>query len=107
VRALRMSAHKNTSDAGYLGTFTTADPMALHRSSVGLLKGTEPPQRTILASMKIPHVYIVGEQNINDIPLEELQAIGLSTIVVPNAGHAMMHENLDGFRDALLKAIQI
>jgi hypothetical protein len=57
--------------------------------------------------MRIPRVYMVGEQNINDIPLEELRALGLSTIVVPNAGHSMMHENLAGFREALLKAIKI
>jgi pimeloyl-ACP methyl ester carboxylesterase len=105
VRALRMSAYKDIGDAGYLGTFTLADPAALHRSAVGLLAGTSPPQREIISTMNIPKIYMVGEQNINDIPPVELQALGLSTLVVPNAGHAMMHENLDGFRDALIQAI--
>jgi pimeloyl-ACP methyl ester carboxylesterase len=103
--AIRLSAHNNPSDAIYLGTFMIADSIALHRSAGGLLEGTDPPQREVLAAMPIPRAYIVGEQNINEIPLKELQALGLAIVVVPNAGHSMMHENPEGFRAALLKAI--
>jgi pimeloyl-ACP methyl ester carboxylesterase len=105
VKAHRLSGHTNPSDAIYLGTFSIADPIAIHRSAIGLLKGTTPPQREALAGMQIPRTYIVGEQNIDEIPFDQLHRLGLTTHVVPKAGHAMMHENPKGFQEALLNAI--
>jgi len=105
VMALRLSAHQNFADSIYLATFSQSDPTALYRSSVGLLKGTKPPQRDLLAKLNIPKAYITGEQNINEIPFGQLHQLGCTTHVVPQSGHSMMHENPEGFRQALIEAI--
>jgi pimeloyl-ACP methyl ester carboxylesterase len=107
IKALRLNSHSNLVDAIYSGSFSISGPIALHRSSVGLLNGTEPPQRKLLANMHIPKAYIVGEQNKSEIPIEEAQVLGLKVFAVPNAGHSMMHENAEGFRTVLLEAINI
>jgi pimeloyl-ACP methyl ester carboxylesterase len=106
VMSLRMSSHRNPSDSIYLSTFSIADPIAIYRSAVGLLGGTSPPQRELLAGLSIPKAYITGEQNVAEIPFEQLHKLGLTTHVVPKAGHAMMHENPRGFRETLLDTIK-
>jgi pimeloyl-ACP methyl ester carboxylesterase len=105
VAELRSCARQNLVDSIYLATFSLADPMAIYRSAVGLLKGTEPPQREVLANLNIPRAYIMGEQNIAEITSEQLSSLGFTGHVVPKAGHSMMHENAEGFRNVLLKAI--
>jgi pimeloyl-ACP methyl ester carboxylesterase len=106
VMALRMSSHRNPSDSIYLATFSIADPIAIHRSAVGLLEGTSPPQRELLAGLGIPKAYITGEQNVAEIPFEQLHILGMTTHIVLKAGHSMMHENPLGFRETLLDAIK-
>lgn len=106
VAALRLSSHHNFVDSIYLGTFSQSNPVALHRSAVGLLKGTIPPQREILTEMTIPGSYITGEQNADEIPFEQLHELGLTTHVVPGAGHSMMHENPEGFKNVLLESFK-
>jgi pimeloyl-ACP methyl ester carboxylesterase len=105
VMALRLSAHQNPADSIYLATFSQSDPTALYRSAVGLLEGTKPPQREILAGLNIPRPYLAGEQNVEEIPFEQLHKLGLTTYIVPKAGHAMMHENPEGFKQALIETI--
>lgn len=105
VMALRLSAHQNLADSIYRATFSQSYPVALYRSAVGLLEGTNPPQREILVGFTIPKSYITGEQNVEEIPFEQLHKLGLTTHIVPKAGHAMMHENPEGFRQTLLEAI--
>ncbi len=105
VMALRLGAHQNLADSIYLATFSQSNPVALHRSAIGLLKGTKPPQRDLLAGLNIPKAYITGEQNINEIPFEQLYQLGFATYVVPKSGHAMMHENPEGFRAIILQAL--
>jgi pimeloyl-ACP methyl ester carboxylesterase len=90
----------------YSACFSIAEPVAIYRSAVGLLKGTNPPQRNILRKLKLPRFYIVGDKNIKEIPLNELTEIGLKRIIIKNAGHAMMHDNPDGFYKTLEKIIE-
>jgi len=81
--------------------------LAIYRSAVGLLIGTTPKQRDILISMQIPRTYVVGEQNINEIPMDELQGLSFKVFIVPQSGHAMMNYNPLDFKDLLLKAIKM
>jgi pimeloyl-ACP methyl ester carboxylesterase len=41
-------------------TMGLADPVALHRTSVALVRGTDPMMRTMLESLDIPRVFLVG-----------------------------------------------
>jgi pimeloyl-ACP methyl ester carboxylesterase len=103
---LRKSGNKDLSYNIYSACFSIAEPIAIYRSAVGLLKGTNPPQRDILRKLKIPRFFIVGEKNINQIPLNELTELGLKRVVIKNAGHAMMHDNPTEFYKALEKIIK-
>lgn len=105
LSALQVMGSEITSASIYPGTFAVASPLAVHRSAVGLLAGTTPPQREILQVAKAKRTYIVGDQNINDVPLNELKKLGLDVFIVPQAGHAMMHDNPEKFREILLQAI--
>ncbi|MBI5726587.1 MAG: alpha/beta hydrolase [Ignavibacteriales bacterium] len=105
LSALQVIGSESASASIYPGTFAVASPLAVHRSAVGLLAGTAPPQREILQAAKAKRTYMVGDQNINDVPLNELKELGLDVFIVPQAGHAMMHDNPEKFREILLQAI--
>ena len=76
----------------YLGVLALADPRAMYRSAVGLLRGTRPPQRQALARMEIPRAFIVGERSLPEYDVHALQVLGLKVLIVTQAGHAMMDE---------------
>jgi pimeloyl-ACP methyl ester carboxylesterase len=105
LKSLCIDNNNNSSESIYSGTFALADPAAIHRSAVGLLKGTEPPQRVILKSLKIPHAYIMGDQNIDEVPYADLTMLGFQILVVPSSGHAMMNDNPTEFKKIILKVI--
>jgi pimeloyl-ACP methyl ester carboxylesterase len=103
IRAIRASG----SSAVYAGTLQLADPLAMHRSSVGLVRGSIPTWREQLLSMTIPRACVFGELSLPDPDFERLRAAGLDVLVVPGAGHAMMHDNPDGFALALGEAFAL
>ncbi|MBI2417836.1 MAG: alpha/beta hydrolase [Ignavibacteriales bacterium] len=105
LSALQVIGNESTSASIYPGTFAVASSLAIHRSAIGLLAGTTPPQREILQAAKAKRTYIVGDQNINDVPLNELEELGFDVFIIPQAGHAMMHDNPEKFREILLQAI--
>ena len=90
----------------YLGVLALADPRAMYRSAVGLLRGTRPPQRQALARMEIPRAFIVGERSLPEYDVHALQVLGLKVLIVTQAGHAMMDENQTGFADAIAQAME-
>jgi hypothetical protein len=47
----------------------------------------------------------MGEQNISDITTDEIIGLGLRIFIVPNSGHAMMHDNPVEFKNILLRTI--
>ena len=90
--------------ACYAGALGVADPTAVHRSAVGLIRGTVPPQRQLFLSMTIPRSFIFGELSLPDPDLDNLRFGHINVLVVPRAGHAMMHDNPEGFGLALLQS---
>jgi hypothetical protein len=65
-------------------------------------------------NLKISHSFIYGEESLPQDSSEVgpdapdpgvLKAHGINIAVVPNAGHAQMFENLNGFVDALTQAL--
>lgn len=87
--------------ATFLGLLRVSEPIALHRSAVGLVRGTEPIMRDLLLQLSIPIMYIAGEKSLPDPDLEMLHARGYETGVVPKAGHGMVWDNPSGFADVV------
>jgi pimeloyl-ACP methyl ester carboxylesterase len=83
--------------AAYATTFQFASPLAIYRSAAGLLRGTLPTMRQRLAGFDIPRAYVFGGLNLPDPDQKRLAAAGIDVPVIPDAGHAMMEENPEGF----------
>jgi pimeloyl-ACP methyl ester carboxylesterase len=81
----------------WAATMRLADPRALHRTAVGLRRGSEPVMRTILEGLVIDRVYLQGESS-GELPDGEgLKAAGVRVVTVPGAGHNVMFDNPDAF----------
>ncbi|MGW0881528.1 alpha/beta fold hydrolase [Streptomyces sp. NPDC002671] len=81
----------------WAATMRLADPRALHRSAVGLRRGSDPVMRTILEGLSVDRVYLQGEDS-GELPGREgLEAAGVRVVTVPGAGHNVMFDNPDAF----------
>ncbi|MEV5505536.1 alpha/beta fold hydrolase [Streptomyces orinoci] len=78
-------------------TMRLADPVALHRSSVHLVRGTRPTMRRMLLDARIPRRYLQGELSGELRGREELVTAGVEVETVPGAGHNLMFDNPDAF----------
>ncbi|WP_333768762.1 alpha/beta fold hydrolase [Streptomyces sp. IBSBF 2435] len=81
-----------------------ADPLALHRSACGLVRGTEPTMRAMLTGLDIPRTYLVGETGDAVADLAGLAASGVRVITVPGAGHCIMFDNPRAYAAAISAA---
>ncbi|MGN9758563.1 alpha/beta fold hydrolase [Streptomyces sp. SD31] len=93
-------AHARVLDAVgplWAATMRLADPRALHRSAVGLRRGSEPIMRDILEGLTIDRVYLQGELS-GELPGRgTLEAAGVRVVTVPGSGHNVMFDNPDAF----------
>ena len=87
-------------DPEWVPTLRTTDPVALHRSAVGLVRGTRPTMRQLLTAMTIPRTHVAGDRGIPD-DVTGLPEAGVRCVTVPAAGHVPMVDNLEGFLAAL------
>lgn len=85
----------------WAATMRLADPRALHRSAVGLRRGSEPVMRTILEQLPIERVYLQGERSGDLAGSAALRAAGVRLVTVPDAGHNVMFDNPDAFAAAV------
>jgi pimeloyl-ACP methyl ester carboxylesterase len=81
----------------WAATMRLADPRALHRTAVGLVRGSDPVMRTILEELTIDRVYLQGELSGELAGWERLEAAGVRVVTVPGAGHNVMFDNPDAF----------
>ncbi|MFF8909007.1 alpha/beta fold hydrolase [Streptomyces olivaceoviridis] len=81
----------------WAATMRLADPRALHRSAVGLRKGSEPVMRTLLEGLHVDRVFLQGEHSGELAGREGLEAAGVRVVTVPGAGHNVMFDNPDAF----------
>jgi len=93
-----------------LGMWQTASPLAIHRSAVSLVKGTQPVMWDKLIKLPIPRTYIFGSQSLDEyeedrVLQRRLEEYKIQVAVVPNAGHGMMAENPGGFASVVVEAI--
>ncbi len=87
-------------DPDWVPTLRTTDPVALHRSAVGLVRATRPTMRQLLTAMTIPRTHVAGDRGIPD-DVTGLPEAGVRCMTVPDAGHVTMVDNLEGFLAAL------
>ncbi|MEU6100707.1 alpha/beta fold hydrolase [Streptomyces flaveolus] len=85
----------------WAATMRLADPRALHRSAVGLRRGSEPVMRTLLEGLGVDRVYLQGECSGELAGHHALEAAGVRVVTVPGAGHNVMFDNPDAFAAAV------
>ncbi|WP_435972476.1 alpha/beta fold hydrolase [Streptomyces sp. Qhu_M48] len=91
--------------ADYAARLRLADPLAVHRSAVALVQGSTPAPGDLLAALRAPRTFLVGELSLPDADAEKAAAFGVPVIEVPRAGHNLMLDNPEGFAGALAQAL--
>ena len=87
----------DTALAAYAASFHLAAPYAVHRSAVGLLRGTRPSMRENLIRLDLPRALVFGQLNLPDPDQDRLPRHGVDVLVIPRAGHAMMEDDPAAF----------
>jgi pimeloyl-ACP methyl ester carboxylesterase len=87
------------------GMMQLASPRGLHRTAVGLVKGTQPTMRERLLTLPIPRTLIRGAASGPNPREAELATSGVRLRSVPEAGHGMMWENPAAFVAAVRGAV--
>ncbi|MEU3840154.1 alpha/beta hydrolase [Streptomyces sp. NPDC028635] len=85
----------------WAATMRLADPRALHRSAVGLRRGSDPVMRTLLEELPMERLYLQGERSGELADAAGLRAAGVRVVSVPDAGHNVMFDNPDAFAAAV------
>jgi pimeloyl-ACP methyl ester carboxylesterase len=93
-----------------LGMRQVASPLAIHRSAVSLVKGTQPVMWDQLIKLPIPRTFIFGSRSLEEYEEDRelhkrLEAHDIQVAIVPDAGHGMMAENPVGFARVLSETL--
>lgn len=92
-------------DPEWASTLRVADPVALHRTAVGLCVGPEPTIRSMLESATVPRVFVYGDRTDPPSQEAELVSAGVEVVRVADAGHVMMADNPAGVVEVLRAAL--
>ncbi|MEU8890074.1 alpha/beta hydrolase [Streptomyces sp. NPDC048442] len=85
----------------WAATMRLADPLALHRCAMGLVRGTRPTMRRMLEDLKIDRMYVQGSRS-GELPgADGLLAAGVQIVYAPEAGHNVMFDNPAAFAAAV------
>ncbi|MBC9716446.1 alpha/beta hydrolase [Streptomyces sp. TRM66268-LWL] len=85
----------------WAATMRLSDPLALHRTAAGLVRGSEPVMREMFERARMERVYLQGELS-GPLPGREgLEAAGVRVLTVPEAGHNVMFDNPGVFARAV------
>ncbi|MFG3437133.1 alpha/beta fold hydrolase [Nonomuraea sp. NPDC047897] len=89
----------------WAATMRLAGPEALYRSAMNLLRGTVPTMRENLEQLTIPRTFLHPAVDGPRADAPSLTAAGVSVLAVPDCGHNIMLDNLDGFARAVADAL--
>ncbi|WP_406011521.1 alpha/beta hydrolase [Streptomyces sp. NBC_00637] len=82
----------------WAATMRLADPRALHRTAVGLRRGSDPVMREILVGLDaVERVYLQGGRTGALEGADALEAAGVRVVTVPGAGHNVMFDRPEAF----------
>jgi pimeloyl-ACP methyl ester carboxylesterase len=87
--------------ARHLGITELIEPRAIYREEVSMMRGTDPPLRSLLGRLEIPRWYLIGEFSDPEDLQRELAGMGVGWKVVPDTGHPMGLQNPAGFAAAV------
>jgi pimeloyl-ACP methyl ester carboxylesterase len=97
--------------ASVLASSQRSDFRAVHRTVVSFMQDRHPTLRERLKALRIPRANIYGARTLQEqgpaSRAEDLRAAGISILVVPDAGHVMMADNLQGFAEAIVAALHL
>jgi pimeloyl-ACP methyl ester carboxylesterase len=115
LEEVREAEKQGDTDAAFINAaWSKADPAGLYKSSMALVE-LDPTFKAQFLELPIPRTFIYGAESLPkdrnevgpDAPdPDELEAFDVQIAIVPNAGHAMMFDNLDGFVKVLMQGIQ-
>ncbi|MFJ2192409.1 alpha/beta fold hydrolase [Kitasatospora sp. NPDC087861] len=86
-------------------TMRLAGPEALHRSAVHLARATVPTMRELLLGLDLPRTFLHPAADGEPRGADRLRAAGVRLAAVPDCGHNIMLDNLDGFAAAAGSAL--
>ncbi|MFD4398177.1 alpha/beta fold hydrolase [Kitasatospora sp. NPDC058478] len=81
-------------------TMRLAGPEALYRSAVHLARATVPTMRELLLGLDVPRTFLYPEADGEPRGADQLREAGVRLAAVPDCGHNIMLDNLDGFVSA-------
>ncbi|MFD7832994.1 alpha/beta fold hydrolase [Kitasatospora sp. NPDC059803] len=81
-------------------TMRLAGPEALYRSAVHLARATVPTMRELLLGLDVPRTFLYPEADGEPRGAGQLREAGVRLAAVPDCGHNIMLDNLDGFVSA-------
>ncbi|MCT4711762.1 alpha/beta hydrolase [Enterobacteriaceae bacterium H11S18] len=85
----------------WAGSLLNTSPRAMWREASSLVTGVSPSWDDVFITLQLPKALIFGEHSLPDKDFEVIQAAGIQSIVIPNAGHSMSWENPAGLARAL------
>ncbi|GAA3465518.1 alpha/beta fold hydrolase [Nonomuraea roseola] len=89
----------------WAATMRLAGPEALYRSAMNLLRGTVPTMRENLEKLPIPRAFLYPAADGVRADTESLTGAGVRVMAIPECGHNIMLDNLDGFAHAVADAL--
>lgn len=92
--------------AAHVGITRIIEPRAIHRESVSMELETTPTLRSLLGGLHIPRWYLIGGLSDPEPEFEqEMAAIGVGWMVVPETGHPMGLQNPKGLAETVAEAL--
>lgn len=88
-------------DPDWASTLCIADPIALHRTAVGLCEGPDPTVEAMLKSLTLPRLFVYGDRTGAPSQEPRLASSGVLFACIDEAGHVMMADNPAGTVEAL------
>ncbi|MCY3413211.1 MAG: alpha/beta hydrolase [Candidatus Heimdallarchaeota archaeon] len=98
----------------HLNTWGKTDPLVIHKQSKGLVQMSDLLSQ--LRDLDIPKFFIYGDKNVPiskedampDTPHpEDLNEIGIITLIIEHSGHLMMIDNVKGFAKAISDCVNV
>jgi pimeloyl-ACP methyl ester carboxylesterase len=89
----------------WAATMRQAGPEALYRSAMSLLRGTAPTVRQHLEALPHPRILLYPAADGPRPDGDRLAAAGVTVVAIPDSGHNIMLDNVDGFATAVRAAL--
>ncbi|MEV0268048.1 alpha/beta fold hydrolase [Hamadaea sp. NPDC050747] len=89
----------------WAATMRLAEPRALYRTAMNALLGGDPTARQHLESVSLPRTLLYPASDGTRPDADRLSAAGVGVVPIPDSGHNIMIDNVDGFARAVAAAL--